>query len=409
MGVVDPGSPFTDFEDGLYDREKELKQMAMYDLTQKGPSILKLIPPETIASETPMKMRKPIPASTVGRGRTVKEVVTPDTVHWSDHLTDIRRGDSLRFYNLWGNPTVIVSDGGYGVLGFEGDTSDHLALPDWYEPHIAAWSKKATPETTLWFWNSEIGWASVHPVLEKYGWRYMNTNIWNKGKSHIAGNVNTRKIRRFPVVSEVCAQYTFEVRIDGLRLKEWLRQEWQRTGLSFRLANEACGVRDVATRKYFDQGHLWYFPPPDMFEKLQQYANTYGDPECKPYFALDGKQPGTAEQWSRMRSKFNCPYGFTNVWDRPALRNHERCKVNGDSGKAIHLNQKPLELMSVIIEATSDAGDVVWEPFGGLFTACIAARRLGRKSFGGEIDSTYFHYGKQRVIEESLRSRPLSS
>ncbi len=358
----------------------------MHNLTQQGLRILKRIP-----------------ASTVGRGRAVKGVLTPETAHWYDGLVDIRLGDSLNFYAAWEPPTVIVSDGGYGVLGFEGDTSDHLALPDWYEPHIAAWSKKANPETTLWFWNSEIGWASVHPILEKHGWRYMNANIWNKGKSHIAGNVNTRKIRRFPVVSEICVQYAFEARVDGLLLKEWLRREWQRTGLPFRLANEACGVRDVATRKYFDQGHLWYFPPSDMFEKLQMYANQHGRPEGKPYFTVDGKQPGTAEQWSRMRSKFSCPHGFTNVWDRPALRNHERYKVNGDSGKAIHLNQKPLDLISMIIEASSHVGDVVWEPFGGLFTGCLAARRLGRKAFGGEIDATYFHYGVQRMIEESLR------
>ena len=185
--------------------------------------------------KTPKKF---IPTSTVGRGRAVKGVMTPDTVYWCDRLTDIRLGDSLDFYRSWEKPTVIVSDGGYGVLGFEGDTSDHLALPGWYEPHVAAWSKQATPETTLWFWNSEIGWASVHPILEKYGWRYMNANIWNKGKGHIAGNINTRKIRRFPVVSEVCVQYTFEARVEGLLLKEWLRQEWKRTGLPFRLANE---------------------------------------------------------------------------------------------------------------------------------------------------------------------------
>jgi len=54
------------------------------------------------------------------------------------------------------------------------------------------------------------------------------------------------------------------------------------------------------------------------------------------------------------------------------------------------LNQKPLDLILAIIEASSDRGDVVWEPFGGLFTACIAARRLGRKAFGAEVDPTYF-------------------
>lgn len=347
------------------------------------------------------KSRRVIPTSTVGRGRAVKAVANQGVSHWSDNIINIFLGDSLELYEAWESPKVIFSDGGYGVLGFEGDTSDHLDLPKWYEPHIAAWSKAASPVTTLWFWNSEIGWASVHPTLEKYGWRYVNANVWNKGKGHIAGNVNTQKIRRFPVVSELCVQYIFEARIDGLLLKEWLVKEWKRTKLPFRKANEACGVKDVATRKYFDQGHLWYYPPAEMFVKLQEYANTYGDPSGKPYFSIDRINPGTYDQWLRMRSKFYCPHGYTNVWDRPALRGSERLKCNGESGKAVHLNQKPLDLTSIIIEATSSEGDVIWEPFGGLFTACVASRRLKRKAFGAEIDQTYFHYGMKRVIEES--------
>ena len=183
-----------------------------------------------------------------------------------------------------------------------------------------------------------------------------------------------------------------------MSLKQWLLSEWLRTGLPRNRANEACGVKNVATRKYFDQGHLWYFPPPEAFERLQKYANTHGDSAGKPYFALDGKSPTTAAQWARMRAKFKCPHGFTNVWHRPPLHSSERHKVNGDNGKAVHLNQKPLDLTSMILEAATDKGDVVWEPFGGLFTACLAAAKLGRKSFGAEIDPTWFHYGMQRVV-----------
>lgn len=348
-----------------------------------------------------------VPTSTVGRGRAVQKVVSLEDTHWSHRLVDIRMGDSLDFYSSWEQPTAIVSDGGYGILGFEGDTYDHLNLPQWYEPHIKAWAEAATPETTLWFWNSEIGWASVHPVLEKYGWRYVNANIWDKGKAHIAGNVNTQKIRRFPVVSEVCVQYVLEAKIGSMPLKRWLLSEWLRTGLPRNRANEACGVKNVATRKYFDQGHLWYFPPPEAFERLQKYANAHGDSVGKPYFALDGKAPATSSQWARMRAKFKCPHGFTNVWNRPPLHSSERHKVNGDNnGKAVHLNQKPLDLTSMILEAVTDESNVVWEPFGGLFTTCIAAATLGRKSFGAEIDPTWFHYGMRRVVN-CLRQQTL--
>ena len=339
------------------------------------------------------------PTSTVGRGKAVELSSAPASSDWSDALVAVRWGDSLVNYERWPRPKVIMSDGGYGVLGFEGDTSDHLDLPEWYEPHVEAWARHATPATTLWFWNSEIGWAAVHPILEKHGFRYVNCNIWDKGKGHIAGNVNTAKIRRFPVVTEVCVQYVFEGQINGQLLKHWLKAEWKRTGLPLKRANEACGVKDAAVRKYLDQGHLWYFPPPEAFQKLADYANEYGCTSGRPYFSRDGKQPLTGTEWAEMRSTFNCPHGFTNVWQRPALRGSERVRAGGTSGKAVHLNQKPLDLVQMIIEATSEAGDVVWEPFGGLFTGCVAARALGRRGYGCEIDSTYFQYGVRRLKE----------
>lgn len=342
--------------------------------------------------------------STVGRGKAVALEEVPAEPVWSDGQVTLVYGDALSHYGEWDPPTVIVSDGGYGVLGFEGDTSDHLRLPEWYEPHVEQWARFALPSTTLWFWNSEIGWAAVHPVLEKYGFRYVNANIWNKGKGHIAGNVHTRKIRRFPVVTELCVQYVFEPRIDGRLLKHWLRDEWKRTGLPIRAANTACGVRDAAVRKYLDQGHLWYFPPPDKFKKLVEYANKRGERDGRPYFSIDGKKPGTAEQWCAMRAKFHCPHGWTNVWERRALRGDERVKVPG--GRAVHLNQKPFDLTKLIIEASSDKGDVIWEPFGGLFTACLAAKTLDRRAFSTEIDATYYLLGRRRLIE-STRQVPL--
>ncbi len=344
------------------------------------------------------------PTSTVGRSKSIRLSSEPESNHWADDFVDVSFGDSLEQYDRWPDPKVIMSDGGYGILGFEGDTSDHLDLPDWYEPHIKAWAERATPATTLWFWNSEIGWAAVHPILEKYGFRYVNCNIWDKGKGHIAGNVNTAKIRRFPVVTEVCVQYVFEARVNGQALKHWLRSEWKRTGLPFRKANEACGVKDAATRKYLDIGHLWYFPPPHAFQMMIDYANLHGSPEGRPYFSIDGKLSLTGEQWLSMRSTFNCPHGVTNVWERNALRGSERVRTNGNKGKAVHLNQKPLDLVKTIIQASSLSGDVIWEPFGGLFTGCLASRELKRRAFGCEIDSTYYQYGLGRLRQAEQTS-----
>lgn len=78
-------------------------------------------------------------------------------------------GDALDFYDTWDTPTTIISDGAYGVGGFPGDPRTPADLPRWYEPHIAAWSAKATLATTLWLWNTEIGWANIHPPSPTMG------------------------------------------------------------------------------------------------------------------------------------------------------------------------------------------------------------------------------------------------
>lgn len=307
-------------------------------------------------------------------------------------------GDALSFYNEWKTPTVIVCDGPYGVKGFPGDLTSHDGLDAWYEPHIKKWSEFATPLTTLWFWNTEVGWATVHPILEKYGWTYVACCVWDKGMSHVAGNTNTKTIRHLPVVTEVCVQYvkkpTFIADNKTMTMKEWLRYEWGRTKLPFRLTNEACGVKDAATRKYFTKCHLWYMPPAEAFEKIAAYANEHGEENGKPYFSIDGKKPISRDEWSRLRSKFYCPIGVTNVWQVPQLRNGERLKVNQ---KAIHLNQKPLVLIKRIIEMTSDQSDIIWDPFAGLCTTAIASLDLERECYCAEINADVYNIAVERV------------
>jgi site-specific DNA-methyltransferase (adenine-specific) len=48
--------------------------------------------------------------------------------------------------------------------------------------------------------------------------------------------------------------------------------------------------------------------------------------------------------------------------------------------------QKPLALLRRIIKASSKTGDVVFDPFCGCATACVAAQQLGRKWIGIDIE-----------------------
>jgi len=326
-----------------------------------------------------------------------------DKMFKCEHGIVLFNDDVLNLYDRWESPDVIVSDGPYGLNSFYGDLKTPDDLPEWYEPHIRAWSEKAKPGTTLWFWNSEIGWALIHPILAKYGWVYVRFYTWDKGIAHVAGNTNTKRLREFPCVTEACVQYVKEARIKGKTLKEWLRGEWERTGLPLYKANMAVGMANAATRKWLTKDHLWYAPPLEQFERLVEYANTYGRPEGKPYFSVNGERPMTREEYADLLPKFHCKAGVTNVWREPALHGQERIKVK-KGGKSIHLNQKPLKLMRLIIEASSDPGDTVWEPFGGLCSAAIAAHQLGRRCYAAEIENEFFEVAVKRLKSVCLQA-----
>lgn len=334
----------------------------------------------------------------------------------------LHTGNALDAYGHWPVPATIVSDGAYGVRGFHGDTTGADGLVKWYKSHVEAWSLAAHPATTLWFWNTEVGWATVHPLLAAHGWDYVQAVTWDKGVAHIAGNVNGKTIRRFPVVTEVCVLYQRRLELHGpdglMPAQQWLRREWRRSGLPLRKANDACGVKNAATRKYLTQDWLWYLPPGLMMERLAAYANEHGAASGWPYFSLDGQTPVTAKEWDSLRHHWNHTHGITNVWSRPPLHDSERLKgtmrraaprvYRPTGGSAAHLNQKPLEFMERIIYAVTKRDDVVWEPFGGLASASVAAVALGRKPYAAEIDDHFARLAEER-LQLAMRERDIAA
>lgn len=197
--------------------------------------------------------------------------------------------------------------------------------------------------------------------------------------------------------------------------KEWLRYEWQRAGLALNRANEACGVKNAASRKYLTQDWLWYFPPPEHLERLVAYANRYGDMSGRPYFSVNGQRPVSIEEWANLRDVWHHQHAMTNVWTHPPLHGDERYRGNGkrsaprvhNPGKqaAVHLNQDPLDFVRRILDACTDPGGVVWEPFGGLCSAAVAASELGRLPYAAEPVSDFYELAAAR-LSTTLAANP---
>ncbi len=62
-----------------------------------------------------------------------------------------------------------------------------------------------------------------------------------------------------------------------------------------------------------------------------------------------------------------------------------------------HPTQKPEKLIAKIILASTNKGDVVFDPFVGSGSSIVAAKKLGRKFIGVEIDELYCCFAQKRL------------
>jgi modification methylase len=82
-------------------------------------------------------------------------------------------------------------------------------------------------------------------------------------------------------------------------------------------------------------------------------------------------------------------------WLFPICSGPERLKDDG--GRKAHPTQKPEALLHRIIQATTNPGDVILDPFFGTGTTGAVAKRLGRRFIGIERDPDYVAAATERI------------
>ena len=75
----------------------------------------------------------------------------------------------------------------------------------------------------------------------------------------------------------------------------------------------------------------------------------------------------------------------------------KQSKTKGLDGKNMHDTEKPVELMRVLIENSSQLGETVLDPFIGIGSTIIACINTNRNFIGFEIDSKYYKVANERI------------
>jgi len=67
------------------------------------------------------------------------------------------------------------------------------------------------------------------------------------------------------------------------------------------------------------------------------------------------------------------------------------------TGNGLHPSQKPVMAILPLVMAYSEKGDIVLDPFSGSGTTAVAAKTLGRRYIGIELDPTYATKADERL------------
>ena len=74
-------------------------------------------------------------------------------------------------------------------------------------------------------------------------------------------------------------------------------------------------------------------------------------------------------------------------------------KTKDKDGKNIHDTEKPIELMEVLVNNSSQENELVLDPFMGVGSTGIACIKNKRNFIGIELDENYFNIAKSRIEE----------
>ena len=75
-------------------------------------------------------------------------------------------------------------------------------------------------------------------------------------------------------------------------------------------------------------------------------------------------------------------------------------KSKKPDGTNYHDTEKPIELMRILIENSSQPNDTIMDPFAGIGSTLLAANQLGRKAIGCELDEEFYATAMERIKEQ---------
>ena len=153
----------------------------------------------------------------------------------------------------------------------------------------------------------------------------------------------------------------------------------------------------------------WSAPTAPMGKSLQpaHYGILFYAKDIKQHTCYELRSPHKRDRKSKYLSKdyggkkaILHPFGplVSDVWT-------DIHRVKHNKYRDAHPCQLPIHLLERLILMSTDEGDTVLDPFMGTGTTALAAKRLGRKYIGIELDATYVDIAENKLAQEISDSK----
>lgn len=80
-------------------------------------------------------------------------------------------------------------------------------------------------------------------------------------------------------------------------------------------------------------------------------------------------------------------------------------KMKDKDGKTIHDTEKPIDLIKILVENSTQENEIVFDPFMGIGSTGVAALNTNRNFIGIELDEGYFNIAQTRIEESANKSK----
>jgi DNA modification methylase len=175
---------------------------------------------------------------------------------------------------------------------------------------------------------------------------------------------------------------------------------------------------EVVDQDYGDWDLEWSFDWMKQLPATIKSAVVFHDQkrasDCWQAFLLSGITPRQYLYWDKGDGGLNPRHNFVNVMEQALYGRRGTGPWNGGASTVNvfrrnrskrttdHPTEKPEDLMAWIVRVVTDPNEVILDPFMGSGTTLVAAKRLGRRAIGIEMNEAYCEGAAARLAQGAL-------